>query len=125
MKQAVIREFSFLEGSKPPMDASAEILAVCGSYGDCIIASLKLSEKTKTLSWLGKRIGIKSRGYMSDLAKGKKDTPRHLLIPIAHATGSRLILQFDEIKRGVKIVTGQETKVERIERVIEQERRVA
>lgn len=125
MKQTVIREFAFIEGTKPPLDASAEILAVCGSYGDCILASLKLSDKTKTLSWLGKRLGIKSRGYMTDLSKGHKEVPRHLLIPIAHATGSRLILQFDEIKRGVKIVTGQETKIERIERVIEQTRRAA
>ena len=62
MKQTVIRDFSFLVGDKPPQDASPQILAVCASYGDCILASLRISDKTKTLSWLAKRLGYKSRG---------------------------------------------------------------
>ena len=116
MKQ---REFPWMVALSAPKQADQRLVLQCQSYGMAARVSIRLKCGSFTESWLRQRLGLKSRGYFSDLLNDKAPMPRWMLKPIAWATGSALILQYDDLQRGIRIAKG-ETQHDLIERLVAQ-----
>lgn len=117
MKQ---RTFPWISGLSEPRTELPQVIAQCTSYGMAARLSLQLKPGGPwSDSWLASRLEIKSRGHMSRLLNDKQPMPRWMLIPIAWATGSKAILQYDQLQRAMRVSAG-ETQRDTIERLAAQ-----
>ncbi len=119
MKQ---RNFPWISALPEPRAEAPALIAQCASYGMAARLSLELKPGGPwTDSWLAKRLGLKSRGHMSRLLNDKQPMPRWMLQPIAYATGSKAILQYDQLQRAMRIAAG-ETQRDAVLRIAQQAR---
>ena len=96
------RTFPWIQGLSAPTDAPQAVVAQCDTYG--MAARVSLASKSGgpwTDAWLANRIGV-SRGYLCRVLKDQQPMPDWMLVPIAYATGSRLVLQFDTLQRAMR-----------------------
>ena len=94
MKQ---RSFPWISGLSVPVNAPRQLVAQCTSYGMAARVALAAKEGGPwTDAWLASRLHV-SRGYLSRVLNGQQDMPGWMLTPIAYATGSRLVMQYDEL----------------------------
>lgn len=114
------REFPWIAALSAPTAACAKLVGQCEHYGMAARVSLRLKGSGFSESWLASRLGI-SRGHLSRILNGSQEMPRWMLKPIAWATGSLLIQQYDDLQRALRIAKG-ETQRDLIERLAEQAR---
>ncbi|OGT59739.1 MAG: hypothetical protein A3E01_04560 [Gammaproteobacteria bacterium RIFCSPHIGHO2_12_FULL_63_22] len=119
MKQ---RSFPWISSVPEPRSELPHVIAQCTSYGMAARLSLQLKPGGPwSDSWLAQRLGVKSRGHMSRLLNDKQPMPRWMLTPIAYATGSKAILQYDQLQRALRITAG-ETQRDAVMRLAQQAR---
>lgn len=122
MKQ---RKFPWISALPEPRAELPHLVAQCTGYGMAARLSLELKPGGPwTESWLAQRLGLKSRGHMSRLLNDKQTMPRWMLLPIAYATGSKAILQYDQLQRAMRIAAGETTR-DAVERLAQQARAAA
>ncbi len=117
MKQ---HHFPWISALPAPRNEPPNIIAQCTSYGMAARLGLQLKQGGPwTESWLAQRLGLKSRGHMSRILNGAQNMPRWMLEPIAWATGSRAVLQYDQLQRALRIAAG-ETQRDAVVRLAQQ-----
>lgn len=110
------RVFPWIQGLSSPKDAPQNVVAQCQSYG--MAARVALASKSGgpwSDAWLAQRLGV-SRGYLCRVLKDQQPMPDWMLGPIAYATGSNLVLQYDALQRALR-VSRAETERDAIRRL--------
>lgn len=108
MKQ---RSFPWISGVPQPVEAPQNVVAQCDGYG--MAARVALASKAGgpwSDAWLASRLGV-SRGYLCRVLKDQQPMPEWMLAPIAYATGSRLVLQYDALQRAMRAAKETERDV--------------
>lgn len=100
MKQ---REFPWIQAVQTPQNAPQHVVAQCASYAQAARVALVMKAGGPwTDAWLAGRLKV-SKGYMSRVLSGAQPMPRWMLQPISFATGTRLIQQYDDLQRALRI----------------------
>jgi hypothetical protein len=100
MKQ---RSFPWMQAVQAPQNAPQHVVAQCASYAQAArVALLTKPGGPWSDAWLAGRLGI-TRGYLSLILSGQKPFPRWMLQPVSFATGSRLVQQYDDLQRALRI----------------------
>lgn len=100
MKQ---RNFPWMQAIEHPRNAPQHVVAQCASYGQAARVALAMKPGGPwTDAWLAQRLKV-SKGYMSRVLSGIQPFPRWMLQPISFATGSRLLQQYDDLQRALRI----------------------
>lgn len=100
MKQ---REFPWFNALPAPVNAPQHVVAQCASYGQAARVALAMKPGGPwSYAWLAKRLKV-SKGYLSRVLNDQQPFPRWMLQPISFATGTRLIQQYDELQRALRI----------------------
>ncbi len=79
-----------------------QVVSQCEGYGMAARVSLAMKPGGPwTEAWLAARLNV-SRGYLSRVLCGHQPMPRWMHQPIAFATGTRLIQQYDDLQRAMR-----------------------
>ena len=100
MKQ---REFPWFQTVQAPTNAPQHVVAQCASYAQAARVALVMKAGGPwTDAWLAGRLKV-SKGYLSRVLNGQQPFPRWMLQPISFATGTRLVQQYDDLQRALRI----------------------
>ena len=89
--------------------ASPETLRLCSCERDAVLVSLQLSNCT--LDEIGARIGVSKQA----VSKWARDgVPSRRVRAFCNATGTNLLLQFIDLQRALRIVSGHPRECDRI-----------
>lgn len=97
------RKFPWMQALTPPTNAPQHVVAQCASYAQAARVALAMKPGGPwTDGWLAKRLGV-SKGYLSRVLADQQPMPRWMLQPISFATGTRLVQQYDDLQRAMRI----------------------
>lgn len=90
-----------IEGIPTPRNADERTLRLCESEMDAVVASIRLSGLT--LEEIGARIGVSKQAVGKWQRHG---VPTKRVTAFQNATGTRLVTQYDEMQRAIRIAQG-------------------
>lgn len=97
------RQFPWLQSVEAPQNAPQHVVAQCASYAQAARVALAMKPGGPwTDAWLAGRLKV-SKGYLSRVLAGVQPMPRWMLQPISFATGTRLLQQYDDLQRALRI----------------------
>jgi succinate dehydrogenase/fumarate reductase flavoprotein subunit len=104
-----------IEAVRTPRAADERTLRLCFSEQDAIVASIQLSGLT--YREIAARMG-KGKSLVDAMAKGQRALTRKNTQAFMHATGTRLIEQYREMKRAMDIAAGVVRERDRIAAIV-------
>ena len=104
-----------IEGVRTPRAADERTLRLCFSEQDAIVASIQLSGLT--YREIAARMG-KGKSLVDAMAKGNRALTRKNTTAFMHATGTRLIEQYREMKRAIDLAAGVVRERDRIAAIV-------
>lgn len=102
-----------IEGIRTPRNADERTLRLCESDCDAVIASIRLSGLT--LDEIGARIGVSRQAVCKWQKHG---VPAKRVTAFQNATGTRLVTQYDDMQRAIRIAQGIVRERDRIDAIV-------
>lgn len=97
------RSFPWMQSLQAPVNAPQHVVAQCASYAQAARVALAMKPGGPwTDAWLAERLKV-SKGYLSRVLSGQQPFPRWMLQPVSFATGTRLLQQYDDLQRALRI----------------------
>lgn len=120
MKQ---RSFPFLAMLASPVDAPADVLAMCRNESDAIGVSIK-HKGGYTDAWIAQRLGI-TPAYFCQIKKAARPVPAWLVKPFCTLTGLNLLQQYHDLQEALRLMAARNTQSDHEARMLRALKRAA